>query len=78
MNPQSGMSYGQAAGVGAVGGAIGMAIVGAIINADVGKIVLYPWEEGPEIDRLRKLIRQIVKVKEAPFAVPATVTESAK
>ncbi|MDB5815977.1 MAG: hypothetical protein JWM03_890 [Rhodocyclales bacterium] len=76
MNPHSGMSYGQAAGVGAVGGALGMAIVGAIINADVGKIILYPWEEGPEIDRLRKLASQAVKVKELSVAVPGTVPES--
>lgn len=64
MNSQGGLSYGQAAGVGAVGGAVGMLIVGAMINADVGKIVLYPWEESSDIDKLRNLASQAVKVKE--------------
>lgn len=66
MAPQSGVSYGNAAGVGAAGGAIGMLIVGAIINADVGKIILYPWPENSEIDRLRVLAKQAVIVKELP------------
>lgn len=78
MNPHSGMSYGQAAGVGAVAGAVSMVIIGAIINADVGKIILYPWEERTDIDKLRKLAGTAVKVKElSPKEVPTTTPETA-
>jgi hypothetical protein len=77
MNPQSSMSYGQTAGIGAAGGALGMLIVGSIINADVGKIILYPWPENPEIDRLRKLASQAVKIKElSPNSEQTTAPES--
>lgn len=77
MSPGSSVTYGTSAATGAAGGAIGVLIVGSIINADVGKIILYPWPENLEIDRLRGFAKQAIKINELPpRSILSTKSES--
>lgn len=70
--PNSSVSYGKAAGVGAAGGAIAMVLVAAIINNDLGKVSSNAVHPDAEFTaKLTKVARGAAPIKETIVATAA-------